>query len=80
MRNDFGNRPYRKQSFKKGGSVKKAVYKHGSKNQLKEKQEKITTKAVFPKKETYIGSHIRSKLGDEYASNKSYERYYKDLT
>jgi hypothetical protein len=51
------------------------------KNQLKRKnKEKITTKAVFPKKETYIGSHIRSKLGDEYASNKSYERYYKDLT
>ena len=38
MRNDFGNRPYRKQSFKKGGSVKKAVYKHGiEKNQLKRK-------------------------------------------
>jgi|TARA_R100000315_G_scaffold38700_1_gene16448 hypothetical protein len=51
------------------------------KNQLKRKnKEKITTKAVFPKKETYIGSHIKSKLGDEYASNKSYERYYKDLT
>ena len=51
------------------------------KNQLKRKnKEKINTKAVFPKKETYIGSHIRSKLGDEYASNKSYERYYKDLT
>ena len=51
------------------------------KNQLKRKnKEKINTKAVFTKKETYIGSHIRSKLGDEYASNKSYERYYKDLT
>ena len=34
---------------------------------------------VFPKKEKYIGSHIKSKLGDEYASNKSYEEYYKDL-
>ena len=52
------------------------------KNQLvkNKNKEKITTKAVFPKKETYIGSHIKSKLGDEYASNKSYERYYKDLT
>ena len=52
------------------------------KNQLvkRKNKEKITTKAVFPKKETYIGSHIKSKLGDEYASNKSYERYYKDLT
>ena len=34
---------------------------------------------VFPKKEKYIGSHIKSKLGDEYASNESYEKYYKDL-
>ena len=34
---------------------------------------------VLPKKEKYIGSHIKSKLGDEYASNKSYEEYYKDL-
>jgi len=34
---------------------------------------------VFPKKEKYIGSHIKSKLGDEYASNESYEEYYKDL-
>jgi len=34
---------------------------------------------VFPKKEKYIGSHIKSRLGDEYASNKSYEEYYKDL-
>jgi len=51
------------------------------KNQLKNKNKgKTTSKAVFPKKETYIGSHIKSKLGDEYASNKSYERYYKDLT
>ena len=30
-------------------------------------------------KEKYIGSHIKSKLGDEYASNESYEEYYKDL-
>ena len=34
---------------------------------------------VFPKKEKYIGSHIKSKLGDEYVSNESYEKYYKDL-
>jgi len=34
---------------------------------------------VFPKKEKYIGSHIKSKVGDEYASNESYEKYYKDL-
>ena len=40
---------------------------------------KITKDFVFPKKEKYIGSHIRSKLGDEYASNESYEKYYKKL-
>jgi hypothetical protein len=37
------------------------------------------TDFVYPPKETYIGSHIKSKLGDEYASNKSYEKYYEDL-
>jgi hypothetical protein len=66
---------------KKVEVLKRLYINMDRKNQLKRKnKEKITTKAVFPKKETYIGSHIRSKLGDEYASNKSYERYYKDLT
>ena len=37
MRNDFGNRP-RKQAFKKGGSVKKAAYKHGSKKPVSKKK------------------------------------------
>ena len=37
MRNDFGNRP-RKQGFKKGGSVKKAAYKHGSKKPVKKQK------------------------------------------
>ena len=37
------------------------------------------TDFVYPPREKYIGSHINSKLGDEYASNKSYEEYYKDL-
>jgi hypothetical protein len=65
---------------KKVEVLKRLYINMDRKNQLKRKnKEKITTKAVFPKKETYIGSHIRSKLGDEYASNKSYERYYKDL-
>jgi len=53
----------------------------------KNKTEKIKKKEigetkvnfVFPPKEKYIGSHIKSKLGDEYASNESYEKYYKDL-
>ena len=66
---------------KKAEVLKRLHINMDRKNQLKRKnKEKITTKAVFPKKETYIGSHIKSKLGDEYASNKSYERYYKDLT
>ncbi len=66
---------------KKVEVLKRLYINMDRKNQLKRKnKEKITTKAVFPKKETYIGSHIKSKLGDEYASNKSYERYYKDLT
>ena len=41
--------------------------------------DKFKVDFVFPKKEKYIGSHIKSKLGDEYASNQSYEEYYKDL-
>ena len=48
------------------------------KNKINKKKEG-DTKVVFPKKEKYIGSHIKSKLGDEYASNESYEKYYKDL-
>ena len=51
------------------------------KNKINKKKETGETKVnfVFPKKEKYIGSHIKSKLGDEYASNESYEEYYKDL-
>ena len=41
--------------------------------------DKFKVDFVFPTKEKYIGSHIKSKLGDEYASNESYEKYYKDL-
>jgi len=50
-------------------------------NKINNKKEIGKTKVnfVFPKKEKYIGSHIKSKLGDEYASNESYEKYYKDL-
>jgi len=52
-----------------------------SKNKLNKKKEIGETKVnfVLHKKEKYIGSHIKSKLGDEYASNESYEKYYKDL-
>ena len=51
------------------------------KNKINKKKEIGETKVnfVFPKKEKYIGSHIKSKLGDEYASNERYEKYYKDL-
>ena len=50
-------------------------------NKINKKKEIGETKVnfVLPKKEKYIGSHIKSKLGDEYASNESYEKYYKDL-
>ena len=47
----------------------------GSKKEIGETKAEV----VFPPKEKYIGSHIKSKLGDEYASNESYEKYYKDL-
>ena len=57
------------------------VVKVKVKNKINNKKEIGETKVnfVFPKKEKYIGSHIKSKLGDEYASNESYEKYYKDL-
>ena len=41
--------------------------------------DKFKVELVLPPKEKYIGSHIKSKLGDEYVSNESYEKYYKDL-
>ena len=47
-------------------------------NKINKKKEG-DAKVVFPKKEKYIGSHIRSKLGDEYVSNESYEKYYKGM-
>ena len=57
------------------------VVKVKVKKKINKKKEIVETKVnfVFPKKEKYIGSHIKSKLGDEYASNESYEEYYKDL-
>ena len=52
-----------------------------SRKPIGQKKEVGETKTdfVYPPKEKYIGSHIKSKLGDEYASNESYEKYYKDL-
>jgi len=54
------------------GNSRKPV---GSKKEIGETKKDF----VFPPKEKYIGSHIKSKLGDEDASNQSYEEYYKDL-
>ena len=34
---------------------------------------------VYPPKEEYIGSHIKSDLAGEPVSNESYEEYYKYL-
>ena len=56
------------------------ISRHNSNKQVEKKLSKIKKDFTFPKKEKYIGSHIKSKLGDEYASNESYEKYYKDLT
>ena len=54
-----------------------------SRTSVRQKKEVILgetkTDFVYPPKEKYIGSHINSKLGDEYASNESYEKYYKNL-
>ena len=38
------------------------------------------TDFVYPPKEKYIGSHIKSDLAGTPVSNKSYEKYYKDLS
>ena len=34
---------------------------------------------VYPEKEEYIGSHIKSDLAGVPVSNKTYEKYYDDL-
>ena len=55
------------------------ISRHNSNKQVEKKLSTIKKDFVYPPKEKYIGSHIKSKLGDEYASNESYEKYYKDL-
>lgn len=32
-----------------------------------------------PKQGEYVGSHIKSEVGEQYVSNKSYENYYKGM-
>ena len=56
-----------------------AISRHNSKKQIEKKLSTVKKDFTFPKKEEYIGSHIKSNLGDEYAPNKSYEAYYKDI-
>ena len=64
-------RPTIANSRKPVGSKSKTIHTEGF--------DQFKVDFVFPTKEKYIGSHIKSKLGDEYASNESYEKYYKDL-
>ena len=47
----------------------------GSKKEIGETKVEV----VFPPKEKYIGSHIKSDLAGEPVSNKTYEKYYDDL-
>ncbi len=49
------------------------------KQKVEKKLNKTKTDFVYPPKEEYIGSHIQSDLAGEPVSNKSYEKYYKDL-
>ena len=64
-------RPTIANSRKPVGSKSKTIHPEGF--------DKFKVDFVFPTKEKYIGSHNKSKVGDEYASNESYEKYYKDL-
>ena len=54
-----------------------------SRKSVEQKKEVILSETkkdfVFPPKEKYIGSHIKSDLAGEPVSNVSYEKYYKDL-
>ena len=49
------------------------------KKQAEVKLSETKTDFVYPPKEEYIGSHIKSDLAGAPVSNKSYEEYYKDL-
>ena len=49
------------------------------KKQAEVKLSETKTDFVYPAKEKYIGSHIKSDLAGAPVSNESYEEYYKDL-
>jgi len=55
------------------------VVKVKVKNKINKKEGDTKVNFVFPKKEKYIGSHIKSDLAGVPVSNESYEEYYKDL-
>ena len=54
-----------------------------SRKPVKQQEEVVLSETkkdfVYPAKEEYIGSHIKSDLAGAPVSNKSYEEYYKDL-
>jgi len=54
-----------------------------SRKPVKQQEEVVLSETkkdfVFPPKEKYIGSHIKSDLAGAPVSNESYEKYYKDL-
>ena len=64
-------RPFNGNSRKPLGSKSKTIHPEGF--------EKFQVDFVYPTKEKYIGSHIKSDLAGEPVSNESYEKYYKDL-
>ena len=54
-----------------------------SRKPVKQQEEVVLSETkkdfVYPAKEKYIGSHIKSDLACAPVSNESYEAYYKDL-
>jgi len=54
-----------------------------SRKPVKQQEEVVLSETkkdfVYPAKEKYIGSHIKSDLGGKKVSNKSYEKYYKGM-
>ena len=54
-----------------------------SRKPVKQQEEVVLSETkkdfVYPEKEEYIGSHIKSDLAGVPVSNKTYEKYYDDL-
>ena len=64
-------RPFNGNSRKPLGSKSKTIHPKDF--------DKFKVEVVYPTEEEYIGPHIKSDLAGEPVSNKSYEKYYKDL-